>query len=55
MSNLMMELAMMKKQDYFNEFKDNDVIRVIFGYKNEKRYYSDGYFEMSLRVWIGKE
>ncbi|MBK1973891.1 hypothetical protein JG677_07525 [Campylobacter sp. TTU-622] len=55
MSNLMMELAMMKKQDYFNEFKGNDKIRVIFGYKNEKKYYSDDYFEMSLRVWIGKE
>lgn len=55
MSNLMMELAMMKKQDYFNEFKGNDKIRVIFGYKNEKKHYSDDYFEMSIRVWIGKE
>ncbi|EAH9688422.1 hypothetical protein EYX31_08320 [Campylobacter coli] len=55
MSNLMMELAMMSKKDYYKEFIENDVIRVIFGYKNEKEYDSDDYFEMSLRVWVGKE
>ena len=36
MSNLMMELAMMDKKDYYKEFIENAVIRVIFGYKNEK-------------------
>ncbi len=55
MSNLMMELAMMSKKDYYKEFIENDVIRVIFGYKNEKEYDSDDYFEMSLRVWVGKQ
>ncbi|OEX31123.1 hypothetical protein A0M79_09585 [Campylobacter jejuni] len=55
MSNLMMEFAMMSKKDYYKEFIENDVIRVIFGYKNEKKYDSDDYFEMSLRVWVGKE
>ncbi len=38
MSNLMMELAMMSKKDYYKEFIENNVIRVIFGYKNEKEY-----------------
>ncbi len=29
MSNLMMELAMMSKKDYYKEFIENNVIRVI--------------------------
>ncbi|EEC6225072.1 hypothetical protein G5X73_001732 [Campylobacter jejuni] len=29
---------MMSKKDYYKEFIENNVIRVIFGYKNEKEY-----------------
>ncbi len=36
MSNLMMEFAMMSKKDYYKEFIENDVIRVIFGYKMKR-------------------